>query len=92
VPATGGGEGVSRGKALYEARCVSCHGASAQGNARRAIPWLNSQHFEYLQREISYAVEHRRPNLEKDHAALFQSLSQQDIDGVADYLSRLPPT
>ena len=92
VPASGSGGGVNRGKTLYQAQCAGCHGASAQGNERRTIPWLNSQHYEYLQREISYAQEQRRPNMEKAHATLFRGFTPQDVDGIADYLSRLPPT
>lgn len=91
VPATGRGDGLSQGKALYQARCAGCHGTSAQGSERRGIPWLNSQHYDYLRREMLYTTEHRRPNMEKAHAALFQNLHQQDIDDLADYLSRLPP-
>lgn len=91
VPADGPGHDLSQGEMLYQARCARCHGAQAQGDARRAIPWLDSQHYEYLQREMSYAVDHRRPNMEKAHAMLFQQLTPQNIDALADYLSRLPP-
>jgi cytochrome c553 len=91
VPADGPGDRVAQGKTVYEAQCAGCHGAHAEGNQQRAIPWLNSQHYEYLQREMSYTIEHRRPNMEKDHAALFQKLAAMDVEALADYLSRLPP-
>jgi len=91
VAAAGPGDRVDQGKNLYQMQCAGCHGAHAEGNERRAIPWLNSQHYEYLQREMAYTLEHRRPNMEKDHAALFQRLSPADLGALADYLSRLPP-
>lgn len=91
VPPDGPGDRVSQGKSLYQAQCAGCHGNGGEGNPQRGIPWLDSQHYEYLQREMSYTSEHRRPNMDKDHAALFQKFTAPDIDAVADYLSRLPP-
>lgn len=91
VPAQGPSDRVAAGKSLYQAQCAHCHGTHAEGNAQRAIPWLNSQHYEYLQREMSYTLEHRRPNMQKDHAALFEKLTAGDVEAVAAYLSRLPP-
>ncbi len=91
VPADGPGNRIAQGNTLYQAQCSRCHGKRAEGNPQRAIPWLNSQHYEYLQREMSYTLEHRRPNMDKDHAALFEKLTATDIEALADYLSRLPP-
>lgn len=87
----GSGEWSKRGETIYHAQCAGCHGASAQGDGERGVPWLASQHYEYLRREILYSRDRRRPNMEKKHAELFQPMSQQDIDGLADYLSRLAP-
>lgn len=87
----GSGQAVQRGKSIYQTACAGCHGVSAQGQEPRGVPWLASQHYEYLRREILYTLDHRRPNMEKTHGRLFQPLSQQDVDGLADYLSRLPP-
>jgi cytochrome c553 len=91
VPADGPSDRVTQGKTVYEAQCAGCHGAHAEGNSQRAIPWLNSQHYQYLRREMSYTLEHRRPNMEKDHAGQFQKLTATDIEALAAYLSRLPP-
>jgi cytochrome c553 len=91
VPADGPGDRTAEGKTLYEAQCAQCHGAHAEGNPQRPVPWLNSQHYEYLRREMDYTVEHRRANMQRDHAALFQKLTPMDVEAVADYLSRLPP-
>jgi len=55
------------------------------------VPWLASQRYEYLRREMLYAAEHRRANMQKDHSAPFRQIAESDFDAIADYLSRLPP-
>lgn len=89
MPGVGTGEQLKRGTEVYAKSCRSCHGSSAQGNAKRAIPQLAGQHYEYLQRQIHDAVDGRRPNFSRAHVHLLARLDRDDIQGVADYLSRL---
>lgn len=89
-PGVGSGEWVELGSSLYAKQCSSCHGPSAQGNARELIPQLAGQHYEYLIRQIYYAVDRRRPNFSATHIRLLARLQRDDIVGLADYLSRLP--
>jgi cytochrome c553 len=89
TPGVGNGSLIERGASVYAQSCKSCHGAAAEGDARRAIPQLAGQHYEYLQRQIYDAVDHRRPNFSRVHVRLLGRLYRDDITGVADYLSRL---
>jgi cytochrome c553 len=86
----GSGKSVNAGAALYAQRCSSCHGANAGGDEARAIPRVAGQHYEYLRRQFYDAVDGRRPNFSPEHIRLLAQLEHDDIEAVADYLSRLP--
>jgi cytochrome c553 len=88
----GSGKKVDAGARLYAKRCSSCHGASAAGDDAHAIPRVAGQHYEYLQRQFYDAVDGRRPNFSPEHIRLLAQLEHDDIEAVADYLSRLPPS
>jgi cytochrome c553 len=86
----GSGKLTTEGAALYAQLCRGCHGASAEGDAARAIPRIAGQHYEYLRRQFYDAVEGRRPNFSPAHIRLLARLDHDNIEAVADYLSRLP--
>jgi cytochrome c553 len=86
----GSGKNADAGAALYAKRCGSCHGSTGAGNDAHAIPRVAGQHYEYLQRQIYDAVDGRRPNFSPAHIRLLAQLEHDDIEAVADYLSRLP--
>jgi cytochrome c553 len=88
---TGDGELLTRGAEVYPRLCASCHGARAEGNARRGVPWLASQQYGYLQLEMYYVIDDRRPNMMADHWSLFRHFDRSEFEGLPDYLSRLPP-
>jgi len=90
-PGVGDGELVSHGVNVYERRCESCHGESAEGSARKMVPLIAGQHYEYLMRQIYDATDGRRPNFSPTHIRLLATLDRRDIVGLADYLSRLGP-
>lgn len=87
----GSGEFQAHGASLYARRCASCHGPTGEGNADKAYPRLASQHYPYLVRQMHDALEGRRPNFSREHVRLLSGFDRDDIDGVADYLSRLAP-
>jgi cytochrome c553 len=89
TPGVGNGALIEHGASVYAQSCKSCHGAAAEGDAKRAIPQLAGQHYEYLQRQIYNAVDGRRPNFSPTHVRLLARLYRDDITSVADYLSRL---
>jgi cytochrome c553 len=87
----GPGEEVRHGAGVYIRDCAACHGASGQGDGDKLVPRLAGQHFEYLVRQLHDATEGRRPNMLGEHERLLRRFDRQDINGVADYLSRLIP-
>jgi cytochrome c553 len=90
-PQIGHGDGrlLQQGAANYAQLCRGCHGVAAQGDAAHTIPRLAGQHYEYLRRQIYDAVDGRRPNFSPAHIRLLARLDHDDIQAVADYLSRL---
>jgi cytochrome c553 len=87
-PGTGDGQLRVHGMQVYQRECASCHGPSGQGDARKAVPWLAGQHYEYLLREMYYTFDNRRPNL-TSHRVFLDRFTRPDYQGVADYLSAL---
>jgi cytochrome c553 len=86
----GSGKLLNAGAALYVQHCRSCHGATADGDGGRAIPKIAGQHYDYLRRQFYDAVDGRRPNFSPEHIRLLARLDHDDIEALADYLSRLP--
>ncbi len=87
----GPGDAVDHGRRAYARGCASCHGAHGEGSADKAYPRLAGQHYPYLVRQMHDALEGRRPNFSPAHVRLLSHFERDDIEGVADYLSRLPP-
>ncbi len=85
----GNGYELQRGVNVYRAQCASCHGAQGEGNDTRSIPRLAGQHQLYVMRQLQDAADERRPNLRCAHGAIGRNLRFEEIQGVADYLSRL---
>jgi cytochrome c553 len=85
----GDGQNLDRGAALYAAKCASCHGKEAQGDDARQNPRLAGQHVAYLTRQMYDAVDGRRPPLTRSHQQLLKPLDFAEVQGLADYLSRM---
>jgi len=88
---TGSGEFVMHGGMLYRQACAGCHGRRGEGSSATRVPRLAGQSYQYLLRQLHDAVEHRRPDFPPEHVRLLRPLILDDLDGVADYLSRLAP-
>jgi len=59
---------VSRGAPIYRARCASCHGAEARGDAARGVPNLTDADWLYgtgqvsdIERVVSYGIRAHNP-------------------------------
>ena len=77
---------------LFDRLCASCHGSSADGDNTARVPRLAGQNHWYLLRQMQYALESRRPNLSRDHAALLKRFEMADLEDMARYLERLKST
>jgi cytochrome c553 len=91
APVPGSGEYLEHGRRVYARQCARCHGSVGQGSDARGYPHLAGQHYPYLVRQMHDALEGRRPNFSRAHVRLLSQFTRDDIDSVADYLSRLPP-
>ena len=79
------------GKALYTEFCTECHGDRGEGEAVKAFPMLQGQHYNYVVRQLLWIQNGKRRNANRDMAKLIMDFSTRDIEAVADYISRLPP-
>ena len=88
-PGVGSGKNLTMGETLYKQRCVACHGDKGQGNNDAFIPRVQGQHQAYLLRQLKWIRDGYRKN--SDDAMLFQvkTMTDEELDAVADYLSRL---
>jgi cytochrome c553 len=87
----GTGKFTALGAQVYSRACASCHGADAEGNDELRHPRLAGQHYSYLVNQIDAMIRGLRFNLSWDHSKLLESLTEEEIAGVADYVARLEP-
>lgn len=85
----GTGQRTSRGRQIFHEQCAACHGHDARGDDTDFIPSLRNQHYSYLVKQIVSLAEGRRHGVDKKLVQFLQGFGGADIDGVADYLSRL---
>ena len=86
----GEGTQLDHGKALYERDCTICHGAGGQGDAKKLYPNLAGQHYPYLVREAVDIRDMVRRNANPSMVKVLKGYTNQDIEAVSDYVSRLP--
>ena len=87
----GDGTSLGEGARVYFRDCERCHGPLGQGNLLLSRPRLAGQHYGYLLRQLVDTAAGRRPGMDKEHVRRLQNLSQAELRGVADYLSRVSP-
>jgi cytochrome c553 len=85
----GSGKWLERGGGIYASRCQSCHGSQGEGSDERFVPRVAGQQYEYLLRQLHDTVDGRRPNMRAQHLRLLESADMEDLEGLADYMSRL---
>jgi cytochrome c553 len=85
----GPGTNLERGKELYDANCVECHGDYGEGDTEKFYPVLAGQHYKYMLRQITDIRDGRRRNANPDMVKVVKKYSDDDLSSVVDYMSRL---
>ena len=86
---TGDGKYLSLGEASYEQFCRSCHEEDGRGDDDGFVPSLRNQHYRYLVKEMRNLAAGHRFNIDDDLVRFLSSLKQDEMQGLADYLSRM---
>jgi cytochrome c553 len=86
---TGDGKYLSLGEASYQQFCRSCHEEDGRGDDDGFVPSLRNQHYRYLLKEMRNLAAGHRFNVDDDLARFLRSLKADEMQGIADYLSRM---
>ena len=89
TPGVGDGLQLAVGKGIYQQHCLQCHGDKGQGNNEAFYPSLKGQHHAYLLRQLRWIKDGYRKNSNPVMVTALKTLSDEELDAVADYLSRL---
>lgn len=77
------------GQQLYTQYCLSCHGATGEGNDTLLYPKLHGQHFHYMSRQLN-RVKSKLRQVAPAMQAVIEQLSFEQLDKVVNYISYLP--
>jgi cytochrome c553 len=86
---TGDGKHLSLGEASYEQFCRSCHEEDGRGDDDGFVPSLRNQHYRYLLKEMRNLATGHRFNVDEDLVRFLRNLQADEMQGIADYLSRM---
>jgi len=85
----GNSKQLDLGEAIFQKRCMQCHGEKAQGNNEAFFPRLQGQHYAYVLRQLKWIKQGYRKNSNPQMLIEVKTLSEPELDAVADYISRL---
>ncbi|OOY60456.1 c-type cytochrome [Solemya velum gill symbiont] len=88
-PGQGSGEDLDTGAVLFKEHCVLCHAEDGTGSADFAFPRLQSQHYEYLKRQMLWIRDGHRRNPNPEMKRRLSLIDDAQIEAVADYISRI---
>ena len=88
-PGEGPGTDLDNGKALFKEHCELCHASDATGSEFLVFPRLQSQHFEYLKRQMLWIRDGYRRNANAEMKKRLDMMDDNQIEAVADYISRI---
>ena len=86
---TGDGKYLSLGEASYEQSCISCHEEDGRGDGGGFVPSVRNQHYPYLSKGNAEVAAGHRLNVESDSSRFFNSLEADEMQGLANYVSRM---
>lgn len=83
------GQNAAKGKQVYvQYNCAGCHGESGKGKGIDMFPVLNSQHKDYLVKQLNdFKANTRKNDGTTMMSAIARKMSDAEIDAVADYLA-----
>jgi cytochrome c553 len=87
-PQRGDGRYLALGEAIFREQCASCHEEDARGDDDGFVPSLRNQHYAYLLNETRAMGRWHARNVDADLARFLESLDEDEMAGLADYLSR----
>lgn len=85
----GPGTDLARGKQIYTRDCATCHGERGEGKGEKFYPMVAGQHFNYLLREARFIRDGERGNANPDMVKVIKPYTDNELEAVADYMSRL---
>lgn len=80
-------QSAEKGKALYEQKCITCHGENAEGKKEEEAPRLAGQYDWYIISSLKNFVSGERKNPKM--MPFLQGLTEADYKDLAAYLSEL---
>ena len=90
-PEVGEGDRLEEAGKLYSALCSRCHGANGEGSQEQFYPLIQGQHYEYLLRQLVWIRDGKRRNANLEMAKLISQMRNEELEMLADYVSRLIP-
>ena len=87
----GPGTDLETGATLFQRDCARCHGTRGEGHARRFVPAVAGQHYAYMLRQIRAIGAGLRGNAHPEMVALVSRYSDEELQALVDYASRLDP-
>ena len=91
LPGKGAVEDFQRAEKLFFTKCSGCHGVNGEGDAEQFYPRIHGQHYEYLLRQLKWIQTGKRRNANKTMMRKIKRLKIEDLELLADYVSRLSP-
>ena len=87
-PQRGDGRYLALGEAIFREQCASCHEEDARGDDDGFVPSLRNQHYAYLLNEMRMMGRWHTRNVDEELSRFLDSLDEDELVGLADYLSR----
>lgn len=88
-PVKGSGAHLRVGQETYTHICAACHGPTGHGEAGNRVPRIAGQHYPYLREQIESAARLHKDLAPPEMTSALRSMSSQQKDALADYISRL---
>lgn len=79
------------GKEIYLRDCADCHGENGEGDAKKHVPLIYGQHYQYLARQYRWIRNGRRRNANKEMVEQIRGYSLRDENAVLAYTASLKP-